>query len=86
MSKVEAMIYITGLIDILARNAPMVAKIILRAITFFAPNLSERKPIGIENKVWQRVGIAIIRPTCRLVSLNSSFRTGKRVVRMFPAA
>ena len=64
MSRVEAMMYIVGFIDMLARNAPMAAMMMLRAISFFAPNLSERKPVGIENRVWQRVGIARIRPIC----------------------
>ena len=42
------MIYIMGFEDMLARNAPVAAITMLNAMIFFAPNLSERNPVGIE--------------------------------------
>lgn len=86
MRRVEATMYIIGFTDILPRKAPAAAIIMLRAISFFAPNLSEKKPVGIEKKVWQRVGIAKRSPICWLVRRNSFMRTGKMVDRILPAA
>lgn len=60
----------------LPRKAPTAAIRMLSAISFFAPNLSEKSPAGIENITWQRAGIAAMRPICWLVRLNSSFNVG----------
>ena len=70
----------------LARNAPTAAVNMLVAMRFLGPNLSDTIPLGTLSRNWMRLGIATMRPTCWLVRANSSLRTGKRVVRMFPAA
>lgn len=84
--RAEATMYIQGFIDILPRNAPTAAIMMLRAINLFGPNLSENSPVGTERRIWQRDGMATIRPICWFVRLNSSLRTGKSVERMLPAA
>lgn len=86
VSRVDARMYIQGSPDTLPRKAPTAAIIMLSASSLFAPNLSERKPVGTEKRNWQREGIATIRPICWLVRLNSSTRMGNSVDLMFPAA
>lgn len=86
VSSVDATMYIQGLNDMLPRNAPTAAIKMLSVRSFFAPNLSEKNPVGTENRSWQREGMATMRPICWFVRANSSLRTGKRVDRMFPAA
>ena len=48
--RVDAIIYVNGVIDMLPRRAPAVAIRMLRVINFFAPNLSENSPVGTEKK------------------------------------
>ncbi len=84
--RVVAAMYIQGFVDTLPRNAPVAAMTTLSAISFLGPNLSEKNPVGIENSRVQRVGMATIRPICWFVRLNSLFRSGKMVERMFPGA
>ena len=86
VSRVDATMYINGFFDMLPRKAPTAAIIMLMAISFFAPNLSENSPDGTLKRNWQRDGMATMRPICWLVRLNSSLRIGKSVDRMFPAA
>jgi len=80
------MMNIHGVVDTLPRRAPIAAISMLVAMSFLGPNRSETTPLGILRSSWQRLGIATMRPICWLVRANSSFRTGNRVVRMFPAA
>jgi hypothetical protein len=84
--RVEATMYIQGVVETLPSRAPTAAIRMLAAISFFGPNLSETIPLGTLRRNWQRLGMATMRPTCWLVRLNSALRTGKRVERMFPAA
>ena len=64
VSRVDATMYIQGLVDMLPRKAPAAAMRMLRVISFFAPNLSERNPVGTEKRNWQREGMATMRPIC----------------------
>ena len=80
------MMNIQGVVETLPRRAPTAAISMLAAISFLGPYLSETIPLGMLRSNWQRLGIAMMSPICWLVSANSSLRTGKRVVRMFPAA
>ena len=83
---VEATMNMRGVIEMLPRKAPAAAMMILAAMSFLAPNLSEIIPLGTENRNWRRLGMATMSPICWLVRLNSTLRRGKRVSRMFPAA
>ena len=84
--RVEATMYIQGLAEMLPRKAPTAAITMLTAISLLAPNLSDRSPVGTVKNICIRDGMATRRPTCWYDRLNSSFRIGKRVERMFPAA
>ena len=48
--RVDAIIYIRGLIEMLPRKAPAAAIKMLSVISFLAPNLSEKNPVGTEKK------------------------------------
>ncbi len=84
--RVEATMNMRGVAEMLPRTAPMAAISMLAAMSFLGPKRSETMPLGMLRRNWQRLGIAMMSPTCWLVRANSALRTGKRVVRMFPAA
>jgi hypothetical protein len=64
VKRVDAMMNIQGVVEILPRKAPTAAMTILAAISLFGPNLSETIPLGTLSKNCMRLGIATMSPTC----------------------